>query len=109
MPFNTSAKYANGGRNSWLKKILCAVNFPNRSKHSGDQPQPRHPRVESAANSHEAYGNTQGPGAGVGGESCIHGHSTLGTEKCVQVFKNMVNLEEVNDDLKTLVATLGEH
>ena len=53
--------------------------MPRRSP----QPQPRHPRVESAANSHEAYGNTQGPGAGVGGESCIHGHSTLGTEKCV--------------------------
>ena len=33
----------------------------------------------------------------------------LGTEKCVQVFKNMVNREEVNDDLKTLVATLGKH
>ena len=80
MPFNTSAKYANGGRNSWLKKILCAVNFPNRSKHSGDQPQPRHPRVESAANSHEAYGNTQGPGAGVGGDgdtgSCRPGLGT---------------------------------
>ena len=62
------------------------MNFPNRSKHSGDQPQPRHPRIESAPNSREAHGNAQGPGWGAvggGGEGCIHGHSTLGTEKCV--------------------------
>ena len=50
------------------EKSPLRSDFPNLSKHSGDQPQPRHPRIESAANSREAYGNAQDPGWGaVGG------------------------------------------
>lgn len=33
----------------------------------------------------------------------------LGTEKCVQVFKNMVNREEGKDDLRILAAIPGGH
>ena len=84
------------------EKSPLRSDFPNLSKHSGDQPQPRHPRIESAANSREAYGNAQDPGWGaVGGwgGGCIHGHSTLGTKKCVLAQGHKCAIE-MNDATK---------